>query len=188
MTLIVNLFGGPGTGKSTTAAGLFCELKQEGINCELVTEYAKDRVWDNHLACLDDQLYVFGKQYHRIHRLLDKVEVVVTDAPLILSAYYGATNTPDSFKQLVLDIHGGLTNYNVFLQRVKEYNPSGRLQTEEGAKAIDVELKKLLEKHHIAYADRVANRDAPRLICRDVMMILGRTQPPPIIYFGTEKL
>ena len=29
MTLIVNLFGGPGTGKSTTAAGVFSKLKGE---------------------------------------------------------------------------------------------------------------------------------------------------------------
>ena len=33
-TLIINLIGGPGSGKSTTAAGLFYKLKQMGIDCE----------------------------------------------------------------------------------------------------------------------------------------------------------
>lgn len=175
MTLIVNLIGGPGTGKSTTAAGTFCELKQQGINCELVTEYAKDRVWDNHLDCLDDQIYVFGKQFHRIKRLIGKVDVVVTDAPLLMSVFYGATNTPASFIQLVLDVHNGLENLNVFLKRKKGYNPSGRLQTEEQAKEIDVELKKLLDKYSVKHHDVDADRLAPVFISRLVLNTLDKT-------------
>ena len=37
-TLIVNLFGGPGTGKSTLMARIFSELKVQGYDCEMVTE------------------------------------------------------------------------------------------------------------------------------------------------------
>lgn len=33
-TVTVNFFGGPGTGKSTTAAGLFTLLKKKGKHCE----------------------------------------------------------------------------------------------------------------------------------------------------------
>ena len=36
MTLIVNLFGVPGAGKSTGAAQVFANLKKKGINAELV--------------------------------------------------------------------------------------------------------------------------------------------------------
>ena len=43
-TIVVNLIGGPGSGKSTTAAGLFYNLKKLGINCEMALEYAKDKV------------------------------------------------------------------------------------------------------------------------------------------------
>lgn len=42
MTIYVNLYGGPGSGKSTTAAGVVSQLKLLSINAELVTEYAKD--------------------------------------------------------------------------------------------------------------------------------------------------
>ncbi len=45
-TLVVNLLGGPGSGKSTTAADVFARLKWQDINCELVTEFAKDLVWE----------------------------------------------------------------------------------------------------------------------------------------------
>ena len=34
--IVVNLTGAPGAGKSTGAAYIFSELKQRGINCELV--------------------------------------------------------------------------------------------------------------------------------------------------------
>ncbi len=60
--LIVNLFGGPGAGKSTMAAGLFSELKWRGINCELATEYAKEKVWEESYAIFENQIYIFGKQ------------------------------------------------------------------------------------------------------------------------------
>jgi len=41
-TLIVNLWAGPGTGKSTTASVVFHMLKVAGIKCEYVTEFAKE--------------------------------------------------------------------------------------------------------------------------------------------------
>ena len=45
-TLIVNLYGGPGSGKSTGAAYIFSMLKMVGVDAEYVTEFAKDKVWE----------------------------------------------------------------------------------------------------------------------------------------------
>ena len=56
-TKIINLFGGPGCGKSTTASGIFYELKKRGYECELSLEFAKDKVWEDSLRTLDDQIY-----------------------------------------------------------------------------------------------------------------------------------
>jgi len=50
--LLVNLFAGPGTGKSTTMAGLFSELKFMGVNCEQAPEFAKEKVWEGSLDIL----------------------------------------------------------------------------------------------------------------------------------------
>lgn len=44
-TIAVNLFGGPGSGKSTQALGVTYKLKVNGINCEYASEHAKDLVW-----------------------------------------------------------------------------------------------------------------------------------------------
>lgn len=150
-TKVINLTGGPGSGKSTTAALLFSKLKMRGLNAELVTEYAKDKVWEESFKTLDNQLYVLGKQYHRLHRLLGKVDYIVTDAPLVHSLFYGA-HMPASFKQLVLDINKELPALNIFLTRKKTYNPVGRMQTEDEAKLIDGQLRSILDDNNIAYA------------------------------------
>ena len=47
--LVVNLFAGPGTGKSTAAAQIFQALKWQRFSCELVTEFAKEKVWEESL-------------------------------------------------------------------------------------------------------------------------------------------
>lgn len=41
---VVNLFAQPGAGKSTGAAYIFAKLKMAGVNAELITEFAKDKV------------------------------------------------------------------------------------------------------------------------------------------------
>ena len=91
--LIVNLYGAPGAGKSTGAAYIFSRLKMAGVNAELVTEFAKDKVWEESKAVFENQAYIFGKQYFRISRLEGKVDAIVTDSPLILSCYYGRGDT-----------------------------------------------------------------------------------------------
>ena len=72
--LIVNLYGAPGAGKSTGAAYVFSQLKMHGINAELVTEFAKDKVWEESKAVFQNQAYIFGKQYFRISRVQGKVD------------------------------------------------------------------------------------------------------------------
>lgn len=52
--IVVNLFGAPGAGKSTGAARIFSNLKMAGINAELVTEFAKDKVWEENKAVFND--------------------------------------------------------------------------------------------------------------------------------------
>src|ERR1700751_1971546 len=87
MALICNIFGGPGVGKSTTAARIFVGLKDLGINTELATEFAKDKSWEGAHSTLACQPYITGTQIWRIERLAQAgVAVIVTDSPPLMGS------------------------------------------------------------------------------------------------------
>ena len=143
-TLTLNLFGGPGIGKSTVANGVFTLLKLHGVNCELTPEFAKDLTWENRMKTLTNQRYIFGKQYHRQWRVRDKVDVIISDSPLLLSLHYQPAHYGDSFSQEVMEAWNEFNNVNFLLKRVKEYKTEGRIQILEEAIKIDNNLELLL--------------------------------------------
>jgi hypothetical protein len=167
VTLIVNLVAGPGAGKSTTAAGVFHELKMRGYNAEYVQEYAKDITWEDASRKLENQVYILGKQWHRLWRVATKVDVVVTDCPLFLSLVYGE-NEPLCFMELVLNLTGRFENSTYFIERKKPYVPLGRNQTESEAKEIDEVVLRVLDKHALRYTRIPGDRTAVGRIVADI--------------------
>jgi len=150
--LVVNLFGVPSAGKSTGAAYIFSKLKMAGINAELVTEFAKDEVWNRSVEPFNCQEYMFGNQSYRLSRLKNNVDVVVTDSPLPLTILYN--NNPilgKSFETTVMNVFNSYQNLNILLNRVKKYNPVGRLQTEEESNALKEPVIHLLKTFDIDY-------------------------------------
>jgi hypothetical protein len=156
MTLIVNFFGAPGSGKSTSAAGVFYKLKIAGIESELVTEYAKDIVWEESLKTLHNQIFVFANQHHRIYRCLGKVDVIITDSPINLGIIYGKMyngHISPHLEELIKTEFLAQKSYNVFLKRNHKYNTKGRYQTEDEANIIDVKIAEMLIDHNIEYTE-----------------------------------
>lgn len=141
--VVINLFGGPGAGKSTTAAGLFYLMKLENIKCELVTEYAKELVYED--RNLEDGILIFAQQQRRMKRLIGKVDYIITDSPLIMSEVYQLA-LPESFHRLVRYTFNSFSNINVKINRVKPYQAYGRVQTEERARTLDLEINHILGK------------------------------------------
>lgn len=151
MALVINLIGGPCSGKSTIASGIFYELKKLGINCELALEFAKDKVYEEAFRTMDDQIYIFAKQYHKLWRLQDKVDVIITDSPLPISLYYMKEDSK-YFNQFVVEQYNKFDNQLYFIERGEVYQEEGRLQTKEESEQIDKELLQLLEKYKIHYS------------------------------------
>lgn len=159
---IICLYGGPGSGKSTTAAGLFCELKRSGFNTELNRGFVKDWCWEGRDILPGDQTYIFAKQSRKERLYIEQnVEVIVNDSPLLLTHFYGlkydwleqACNT----SKTMLEHHHHFCKYkgysvdHYFLTRGHPYKQEGRYQTEEEGIKIDEELKRMLNDLHIRY-------------------------------------
>ena len=151
-TIIVNLFAGPGAGKSTGAAYVFAKLKLSGIDCEYVSEFAKDKVWENNSEVFKNQFYITGKQSFKISRCFGKVDVIITDSPIALGALYARDDQPMLKAASLEDFEKyHCNNFNFVINRVKPYNHNGRNQSESEAKEIDGNTTKFLESHEIPF-------------------------------------
>lgn len=129
--IVINLWGAPGSGKSTAAAFLYSKLKAMGVNAELVTEFAKDLTWEERNDALKNQLYVSGNQAFRISRLDGKVDVVITDSPLPLGLFYLSEDERELFRPVLYNEFYKYDNINILMIRDKRYIEAGRLQSKE---------------------------------------------------------
>lgn len=175
MTLIVNFYGGPGTGKSTVTAHVYALLKWAGYNCEMAREYAKDKVWEGSTDVLGDQMHIFGEQYHRLYILQDKVDIILTDSPIIMGLVYAKTTKLPyvSFENLVVDTHNEMNNLNIVLNRIKDFEQAGRTHGLGRSIEIDHEIIDLLESNSIPYHTFDANMDSVEYIIELIMNTIG---------------
>lgn len=136
MTKVINLLGGPNTGKSSIAALIFGELKLLGYNAELVREVAKDFAWQGIKPNAYDQVYIFGKQAKSEYSLYKKVDYIVTDSPLVLCPIYEKFYNNNSMTKELLRNYlttvkkDAIIHLNFLLTRKGFYEDVGRFQTE----------------------------------------------------------
>lgn len=162
MTRIINLYAGPGTGKSTSAAYIYFRLKYSGRNAELVREYVKDWAWEGRTIGTYEQLYILGKQVRREAVLLGKVDYIVTDSPVWLAPYYASiygtppiheaakAYTKGYLEQLSADGH---EHSHYWVNRTKPYVQKGRYETEEQARQVDAQMRPFLESNGISFKE-----------------------------------
>lgn len=171
-TLVVNLIAGSGAGKSTNSARLFSMLKDLGIETELVTEYVKDMIWEGRMGVFECQPYIFGKQLYRLQRVVDKVEVVITDRPIFLDMIYDPEQDED-FRKYILKKFNQFNNLNIYLNRVKPFNPNGRNEkTLEEARVYDNKVLDMLDELDIDYIRLDGNEEGCKEILKNILKIL----------------
>lgn len=170
---VINLFGGPCSGKSTTAAGLFYEMKMVRAKVELVTEYAKDLYYAGILPIytINRQELIFAEQNFRIERLKNHVDYAIVDSPLMLSFVYGSEikATERAFLNLVLETFRSYDNINFFIHRPSTFQDEGRMQNEEQSVEIDNKILDVLDKHNIP----VTHVNADQFLVRKILSHLS---------------
>lgn len=160
-TFIINIYGGPGVGKSTAAAYIFAKLKMAGIKAELVTEYAKDKIWEESEPALKCEYYINGVQAYRIARVFGKVEVIVTDSPILLGAIYAGEEKDTHIRTAsIAEDTKYKDRFDIILKRDFAYDTEGRKETEDEAIAIDKKVVNILEETHTMYNEIHSNEVA----------------------------
>jgi len=147
----INLFAGPGAGKSTAAAAIYSDLKRRGYSVELINEYIKGWAYEAREVKPYDQLYVFAKQLRKEELVLrNGVDLIVTDSPILLSISYARKYGFKDWKAL-LDVACGFEkeypSLNIYLDRGDcPYQEDGRWETRKQAVEMDRQIKELMEE------------------------------------------
>lgn len=156
-TKVINLFGGAGIGKSTFAANLFGEMKAKGYNVELAREWVKLWAYEKRQMTYADQTIVFGHQVQEETQFYGKVDILITDSPLILSGFYEKLNYKTELmlpvaKSIMKEAElKGIYYWNLLLTRLHCYQTEGRWQTEKQAKEQDKLMAKFLKDNKLTY-------------------------------------
>lgn len=161
-TKIINLFGGPGSGKSTIASGIFSQLKMKDVSCDAPYEFPKVVAWEKNMSQISDQLYVLANQHRGIVRSYGKVDFIILDSPILLSlAYkegyekgYPSTFYNEQFDKMVVDLFKKYNNINFFLNRPKKnFQNDGRFQDYIQSLEFDEQIKNIMNINDVDYTD-----------------------------------
>lgn len=160
--IVINFWGAPGSGKSTAAAGLYYIMKINKCKVELIHEFVKDLIWEDHLSVLEDQNYILSQQNRMLKRLEGKVDYVITDSPLPLSCYYASANYVvhhPSFYQSVWEHFNYYKNINFLVTQDHQFQEYGRIHTESEAQSIAAALKSIITDNHLLHYESKTKPD-----------------------------
>lgn len=175
-TIVINLLGAAGAGKSSLAGELFGRLKKAGYSCEYVQEFVKKSVYEGNSAVLRNQLFVLANQYYNIDLLRNKVDIIITDSPLLLSVFYNryfdktnAFRIPDEiFEKLTMYIHSTFDNLNYFIKRNHVYKKEGRYQDESRVREEEKILEHLMNNAGIEIKHLLSTDNCSAIIMEDI--------------------
>lgn len=151
----INIYGGPGVGKSTLAAKFFIHFKQRGHNIELIQEFVKQYVYTSQTLTPWGQMYTFGQQFGAELRALEGgVQQIVTDSPLFLQSIYARYNgcpVHAELAKICQEFDKQYPSINFLILRKTLFKGIGRWGDEDEAKLRDRLIESELIRHEIPY-------------------------------------
>ena len=158
-TLVINLIGGPCSGKSTISAELFARLKKMGIHCELVTKYIKDRIYEENKTMPLNQIAIFGMEHYNISNKIGKVDVIIHDGSFINNIIYKNEDNLE-FDSLIIGEYKKFNNLDFFIKRGNiEFEDYGRIHNLKQSKELDRIIKETYNNYNLSFIE-VEARDA----------------------------
>jgi len=179
----VNLFSGPGCGKSTTAARLFSDLKRRwgdktDPQVELVMEYIKEWAWLKRIPRSWDQFYIFAQQLKREDVVLRHNHTnVITDSPVWMQLAYMKRGNAPFYKACQLaasEFDKGTDSFNIVLKRSVPYQSEGRYETSEQAVEMDNLVRSTLADHGVSWQEYDPVNDYDKLLGDVIKYIEGK--------------
>jgi len=164
--LIIDLYGAPGAGKSTTSACLFSILKDRGEKVSLISESATDLIESGQDYMLKDpeyQSYVISLQFKKIkdqQRL--GTEYLITDSPILYQlSFVENTHVHEPLKNLFTPLMSQYETFNVLILRNKVYSNYKRITSDKESRAIQQKLLSERE-YQVSIQGRVA--EVPKIV------------------------
>lgn len=178
-TLCVCLYGGPGTGKSVQQALIFARLKMWGVDAIMSMEAAKLHVYSGSKEILTQE-GLYGDQLKELNLFNGKVDVIVTEAPLLFNIIYDRTynNKFDiDWHRSVANTYNKFDNFTVMYNRAHDYQQEGRYQDEAAAKEVDKIMRNVLKEYGSIDIETEPFEENAIMVARQVMKRLGRKPP-----------
>lgn len=154
-TIIINPVGEPGSGKSTFSFWLTYALKTRGVLAEYVPEAIKPEFYspegiERVMSGNFDKRTVL-RQHGMIKPLLGRVEVIVNDGTLPVFNHYWAMRLDpkrladiEALLATLMAEQSGYDHRYVSVERMHDYDPQGRRQSEEEAADMRKDLLDML--------------------------------------------
>lgn len=158
-TLIINIIGGPCSGKSTVSAELFARLKKMGVKCELVPEYIKERIYEENNTIKTNQIALFGNEVYSLDNKIRKVDLIVHDGSLLNNIIYDLDDDKEFHKFVAYKYHT-YNNLDFFLDRGSiPFETYGRIHNKQQSLELDKKIKDTYHQVGAKYIE-VESRDA----------------------------
>jgi hypothetical protein len=184
-TLLVNIYGAPCSGKSVKMMQLGAVGKLRGVYAEISAEVAKEYVVQHIPITGPVQWTLTREQARRMKCFAGRVDVLITDAPVLIGAFYAryhryVEKMEPEFDQLDREINAQAKHVvNVYIWRNHPYDTRGRLETEE----IDEEIARRMwefvkEKHGRQPLIEAQSTDSPETLWDRIMATAEAASEP----------